>query len=875
METVKYPHAIAASELKEKLKTDLLQGLSDQEAKRRQKTYGVNEIKRSSNGIFKLFLRQVLNPMSIILLIATLVSLIYFSKLDALIISMALSVNILVGFWQEKKASGIFKALSSRLKVYAYVLRDGQKHKIPAQELVPGDIVFVESGSMIPADARLFEVKDLSVNESALTGESKLVHKSAETLQKDTPIYDMSNMVFSGTLAQAGFGKAVVVRIGEQTEFGKIAHEAKGQKELTPLQRQMKKLAIVLGVTLTGLSGAVGVFAYLNGYTLYEAGLIVLSLAVSAVPEGLPAAIAVTLAVGMERILKKDGLIKHSASAETLGSVDYILSDKTGTITTGDMELVGLVSMSDVLKSGDLTCNLDKRRAILEAATLASDAFLDKKGNTIKAVGRPIEKAILSFALDNGFSQDAMFMSGYARENLIPFSSSRRFAISLNMHPTYTSLVTLTGAPEPLMDISDYVFTEDNNIEFTKDLKEKFIEYQKTLNSKGYRTTAVARMVSNHIPSELEKGEKPQKGKVVFLGILVFEDEIRDEVKDAIAFAEKMGIKVLMVTGDHFETALAVAKRVNLAENGFQVVTGQKFESFSDDKLNEILDKGKIKIFARMLPHQKMRLVKTLKDRGQIVAMTGDGVNDAPALVKADIGIAVESGTDVAKASADMVLLKNSFKVITYAIEEGRSIALNIRRIIMFMVSTSFGELALISGAVLAGAPLPLLPQHLLWHNMIDGGLMNFPFAFEKGRGHKGTPADFKEMNRKGNRFIWIYGVISSFLFLSLYALLLALKIPQDDMRTIMFLVLTFSGLTMALSLKSLRDPVWRTNIFANRFFNFALAANLALLTVAFVYAPVERVLRLVLPNLVELGIILLFVFLNWFAIEILKKRLF
>ena len=874
--SIKKPEQKKLSQLKELLNGDFTHGLSEKQVKERLKEHGPNAIVKEFNGVvFIKLLSQIFNPLNLILIAALILSLIFFSVIDAGLILIALLINIIVGFWQERKADKIFATLSSKLETKTTVIRDGLKKVVSAKELVPGDVIVLQAGQMTPADARLFEVSELVVDESSLTGESRHITKSTEVILDNTPVYKHFNMVFAGSLIKEGTGKAMVVSTGMDTEFGKIAKDSQNiHITLSPTQTRMRKLALYLGATLFVLSAVVASTAFLKGYSLYESALIMVALAVSAVPEGLPAAIMVALAVGMERILKRDGLVKNSASAETLGSVDYILTDKTGTITSGNMELKGTASLAEAYKDADpILSAQNTARQILEAATLASDAFFEVNDKGVKtAMGRPIEKAIIKTSAEYGLSQDAMFNSGYARKRLVSFSSHRRYAISLNDHPVYGSVVLLSGAPEALMRISAFVQEENGTREFTDDKKKVFLRYQERLSSQGYKTTAVAQVVSSKISQSLIDGKRGDE-KIVFLGLLVFADEVRVDVKDAIKYAQDMGVGVLMVTGDHSATALAVAKEVGLADSNDQVVSGVDFESMSDEEVYRRLQN--IKIFARMLPAQKKRLIQILQNHNLKVAMTGDGVNDAPALALADIGVVVESGTDIAKEAGDLILLKNSFSVISFAVQEGRRLTLNIYRTIIFMVSTSFGELALLSGAVFAGAPLPLLPQHLLWHNMVEGGLMNFPFAFEKNVKNTKSLKDFKRVPRKSAKFTVLYGFLSSALLLALYAILLKLNFEEKEFRTIMFLSLSLSGFVMAMSLKNFYYPIWKINIFDNKFLNISIIANLSLLYIAFIFDPIKDMLQLVRPNYTDFWIIAIFLLLTLVVLEMVKYVLF
>ena len=863
-------HSIELKDLLRLLKSDEEKGLTHEEVEERIKKYGKNLIKKQQHfSVFKILVRQLSNPLILILIAAAILSFLFFSKTDFIIIIFALLVNFAVGVWQEKKANDIFQTLSSRLKLNARVVRDDRKALVPSEELVPGDIILLEAGMKVPADARIISEENLEIDESILTGESKAVAKENTTLAKDTPLYERKNIVFAGTVVLSGATKALVFATGKETEFGKIAAYSQAQnKEESRSQKRIKKISIILGVLLLSLALLVGVLAFYKGFPLKESLLLVISLAVASVPEGLPAAIAVAIAVGMERILRFGGLVKNASTAENIGDLDIVLSDKTGTLTTGKMSFVHSLDLGAIMHSS-LKSNKEAEKEILKSACLASDAFFDEKG---EATGRPIEKAILHAAKNISLIQERLFERGYERLNFLTFSSKRRYAASLNADPKHGRLVYFTGAPEALMAISNKVYLDGKSKDFGNKERELFKDAQKNLSLQGYRITAVARAFAVSIP---KTPEEIKNTDVEFLGLLIFEDEIREDVKQAIKDVKKMEIETFMVTGDNPQTALAIARRLNIAKSEAQVIEGVKFESLDDAEILSLIEQKDIKVFARMLPEHKLRLAKILKKEKNIIAMTGDGVNDAPALAFADVGIAVESGTDIAKSVADLILLKNSFSVIEKAIKEGRRVIANTHKIIIFMISTSFGELALLSFSVISSSPLPLLPKQLLWHNMVEGGLMNFPFAFEKGFKSQYAKKSYRSLDKKANQFIIYYGLLSSLLILVLYLFLLSIFDDITHIRSILFISLSVSGFILAFALKDLYKPVWKTNLFDNKFLNIAIIVNLSLLFIVFYFDSARELLSITTINLSDLITIVLYILANIFVTELVKGLIF
>ncbi len=858
------------------LNTNQETGLSTNEAQKRLEVFSYNiAVSGRDKGAFDILIKQFKNPLILILLFAVFLSSVFSSLTDALIILFALLVNVLIGFLQERKAGKIFEALSKHLDEKVTVIRNANKTLIDSKELVPGDIVLLEAGKKVPADLRILEAKHLKVDESVLTGESEPVEKKDTVCPENTELHNRENMLYAGTLILDGLAKAVTVYTAENTEFGKIAKESKlDNEEKTPVQKKVEKLSKIIAGAMVVVSAVIVALAYIQGLGFSELLLLVVALAVAAVPEGLPAAIAAALAVGMERILRRGGLVKYPAAAEALGSVDYILTDKTGTLTSGQMNMIRKIPFACIGKSNCV--DTSDETEIIKAAVLVSDAYLEKTTDGVKIHGRPIEKAIISSGMEQGFRQDEMFESLYTRLDFIPFSSARRFAVSLNKDPNFEKVAYLSGAPETLIEKSNFVLLNGESVKFTDDMKKRFLDLQSELSAKSYRITAAAKAHTDNL--DIFKSDKNEYPAIVFLGLMVFEDEVRDSAIRAVQDAQKMGTEVLMLTGDNKYTALAIARRVGIADDEQQVILGSDFENMNEGEVfNAIQRTDKpLRVFARMLPKHKKHLINILQRHDSAVAMTGDGINDAPALSLANIGIAVESGTDVAKSAADMILLKSSFESISFAIKEGRRVLLNIYKTIVYLLSTSVSETILIGVALSFGGPLPLLPSQLLWHNLIEGGLMNFPFAFDKET--KNT--DVLSKNKKGfERRNYIFTAYLAILFSSLllfaYAFMLYMNFSIEAIRTVLFVTFSTSGFFLALSLRNIFKPVFMSNLFSNPYLNVALAVNIFLLIVAFAFEPLRNILGIHIPSNFELVIILSIALVKWVGIELIKFFLF
>lgn len=856
-------HSQTLKDVEEALQTNLSFGLSSDEAAKRLRAYGPNELtKGAKDTLSKRFFKQFKSPLVYILLIAGIVTYFLGEYIDTGVIFAALLVNVVIGVVQEGRASKAFERLNESQEKFAAVLRDGERVTLHARLLVPGDVCFLEAGSVVPADIRLAEAKELLVNESALTGESAAVDKQITDLPADAPLTDRVNMIWMGTLVAAGAGLGIVVETGNDTEIGDIAENLIGSKDAkTPLQKNVAKLARYLLVVVLVALLVIFVLGIWRGASVTEMAILSIALAVSVIPEGLPAAVTVVLAIGMEHILRKRGLVRNLLAAETLGSTTCILTDKTGTLTEARMSLSFLATLADsvevdvsLAKPGGKDLSGDLLRA-MEVAVTTSDAFLEKdeEGHT-RTSGRPLERAVLDAGLAFGLDQREMLFS-HKRLDYIPFKSSVRFEVSLNENTKRGHrIVSLSGSPETILHLSSFVFLNGKQEPLNEARKGYFLDLVEKKAKEGMRFIAVAYKDTewDKLPRkrDAEHGVADEVLKdLIFVGLLAFSDPVRPDVPASIHRAQKAGARVIMLTGDHPETAAYIAKEAGItgAENG--AIIGSEVEEMSDEELLKTIKERSV--FARMVPTAKLRVANLLKEQGEVVAMTGDGVNDAPALKHADIGIAVGSGTAVAQEASDLILLDNSFSIIVAAIEEGRRIIDNLKKVVSHLLSTSFGEVFVITGAIALGLPLPILATQILWVNIIGGGLLNFAFAFEP------QEEGILERNPRSNemrsvftsgvkKLILLVGVVTGTIAFLLYLFLTSLGLPIEEIRTIMFVALSVDIMFIAFSLKNLHRPIWKTNLFSNKFLLLSLSISFLLLMLTLTVPFLQKVFDIV-----------------------------
>ncbi len=846
------------------LAVDTTAGLSHEEVQRRRSTYGENVFaKAERHSLGRVVLRQFKNPLVVVLCAAVVVTLGLGEHLDALVIFLALLINVVVGTVQEERAGAAFERLSASQERRAIVLRDGARENIPARELVPGDVVLLEGGYAVPADARIFEEKDLRVNEAVLTGEWLAVAKQSGELGRDVPLAERANMVWMGTLIEAGYGRALVVATGSRTELGRIAESLSSiEEQRTPLQENMRRIAHLISYFIAAALALIFIVGVLRGEGIREMVFIAIAVAVAAIPTGLPAALTIVLAIGMETILKRGGLVRNLLAAETLGSTTVILTDKTGTLTEARMRLAALQSYAGIRDASHVP--LGDNRFLLELAVMASDAFIEEDENDrtkLTVHGRPIEKAVVLAGLEVGVVQ-GLVHNDFPRLDYLQFTSARRFGASLHKNPhKKTNRIVLTGEPETLIEASAFVRLADKREQASEAIKVRFRERLAELAREGKRVIGVAyRDASFDSMPEEGPGVHELLKNVVFAGLLVFEDPVRPEVAAAIREVRGAGAQVIMLTGDNPETARTIAAEVGITVPGDElVVHASELEQWTDEELYEKLKV--VRAIARALPATKLRIARVLRARGEVVAMTGDGINDAPALRAASIGVAVGSGTEVAKEASDLVLIDNSFSVIVAAIEEGRRIIDNLKKIIAFLLSTSFSEIILIAGALAGGAAIPLTPVQILWANIVGGDLVSFAYAFEKKdpTAMRRNPRNAAAKNIVTRELVWlilILSVVSGLTSIALYYLLLSWRIPMEEIRTVLFVTIALDSIFFSFSLKAFDTPVWRIKPFENVHLLGALAVSLGLLLMALSVPAMRALLSLAPLTMFELGLL-------------------
>jgi len=733
-------HALAADDSLQAMNSRR-EGLSSEEARARLEKHGPNELPGSPpTSIAVIIARQFKSPLIYILLLAAILSVAVGDVSDASFIAIVLAVNALIGGYQEWKAEKSSRALQKLLQVRASVIRGGDTSDIDAREIVPGDICFLESGFRVPADLRLLSANGLEIDESLLTGESVAVHKDMLWIgAPETPVADRRNMAFAGSVVARGRGLGLVVSTGNETMVGELATGvAAAGPPSTPLMERMERFSRAVAIGVVGaalLIGALGVL--IHQYGVLEMVMFGVALAVSAIPEGLPITITIALAVAARRMAHRGVIIRRLAAVEGLGSCTMIASDKTGTLTTNEITATEIrlphgetltVTGRGFDPAGEVEAGGHALRAVPAhlrtlgaAAVLCNEADLHPHGSDWKWRGDPTEIALLSLGHKIGCTKDSL-LAEFPQVNAIPFEAENKFAATFHQTPGGIT-VFVKGAPERVLDMCRMGDDEQT---------ERFHRDSHEMAARGFRVLALA---SGSGPKDLTAEQTPPvPANLTFLGLVGMIDPLRSGVTESVATCHRAGIKVCMVTGDHPVTALAIAKELGLAERPDQLITGPEFSAKSGADLHEAINR--VRVFARMAPDQKLTLVQGARDMGHFVAVTGDGVNDAPALSAANIGVAMgKAGTDVARESSELVISDDNFNTIVAGIEEGRVAYDNIRKVIFLLVATGAAEVLLLGAAVITGLPLPLLPAQILWLNLVTNGIQDKPLAIEPAEG--------------------------------------------------------------------------------------------------------------------------------------------
>ncbi|MCR4274934.1 MAG: HAD-IC family P-type ATPase [Candidatus Campbellbacteria bacterium] len=866
-------HAHPIADVAEWLGADTTKGLSIDEVHRRQKLFGPNHFEK---GVRLSFIRKVWrylkSPFVLILGLAFVATLFLGSYTDAIVIALAIVINIAIGVFQEGRTDRAFERLTSSQERFSLVVRDGRIVRIPSRQIVPGDIVVIRAGEVIPADTRLFDARDVFCNEAPLTGEPMPVEKTTEVVFYNAPLTEQKNMVWMGTSMVSGNARGLVTTIGTATAMGNIAEQLLTTRDdQTPIQKNIAKLARFISIVVAGVTAVVFVLGILRGESISAMLLLAVAVAVSAIPEGLPAAVAVSLAVGMERLLEKGGLVRTMITAETLGSTTFILTDKTGTLTRAEMTFRNVYTADEGALSLGSTA-----QHVLRLGMLASDVVFESSTETdVHVNGRPMEKIMTESALALGVPR-AVFDT-HVTVGAVPFNSKERFAAYVRVDTeTKKRRMYVAGAPEILLHASTWQGT-DGKQKLSKEERDETHAFFERESEKGYRVIAVAWKDVPHTFDVQHLTRETVLNTLVFGGLISFEDPLRFDARGSVLRVQSAGARVCMITGDNQKTAATIAAAVGI-NGAHAVLTGVEIEPMSDSELLQALQTHSV--FARVLPLQKMRMAKVLKDAGEVVAMTGDGINDAPALKAADIGVALGSGTEVAKEASDLVLIHDSFSIIVSAIEEGRRIMDNLKKMVTHLLSTSFGEIMIIIGAIIAGMQLPILPVQILWLNIIEEGVLSFAFAFEP------VESDVLRRNPKSEgvktllssnvkKMILISGVVSGALAFGIFIALSSFDFSIEYIRTLMFGVLSLGAIVFALSLKSLSEPVWRIKLFNNPYLFWAVVTNTLLFVLTLTVPVLQNLLSVVSPGAFGWGLFVVSAALNLAIIEIVKLLVF
>ncbi|MBU0707844.1 HAD-IC family P-type ATPase, partial [Patescibacteria group bacterium] len=802
-------------------------GLTGKEVTARQKKYGQNSLPeghRASRLI--LLLNQFKSSLVYILLGAAGISLLLESFVDMYVILSAVIVNVIVGYVQESRAMKAMEKLRRIVQFQALVVRNGEEKNINVKDLVPGDIVVLEPGYKIPADIRFFDTVNLRINEARLTGESHPVTKTTKPLTGDLVLADRTNMGFMGTVVVGGSGRGVVCQTGTETELGQIAQMIKDTKEeKTPLQERLSSLSKLLGGMILLICLFIFAFGYFAGHGFLEMFTTSVAIAVAAIPEGLAVAVTVILAIGMQRILKHKALVRKLVAAETLGSTTVICTDKTGTLTEGEMKVVRVITNNQ-----DFETHEDKFRThlketgasfikALEIGVLCNDAHIENEYSDIKdwvIFGNPTEKALILAGSQVGLNRSNL-EKVTPRIDTVPFTSERKFMMTLHHDKKDNKVIYLKGAPEKVLEMSDSIDVDGKIEKLTPAKLEKLKKRYELLSNKGLRIIALAyRSRAIDFTKMIESPGLYEQ--FVFVGFMGIKDPLRKETKETIDLCKKSGIKIVMITGDHKLTAQAIANELGLPAKAENVLEGAEMSKMNNTQLQERVKK--ISVYARVTPKDKLRIVDAWQAIGEVVAMTGDGVNDAPALRAADIGVAVGSGTDIAKETASLIILDDNFKTIVEAVRQGRVVFDNIRKVVLYLLSDSFSEVIMISVSLLLGFPLPLLAAQILWINLVTDGFPDIALTLEPPEKavmeEPPIRRDEPIVNNEMKILIGVISLVTGLVTLGLFYFFYKATDDLDLARTIAFVSVGIDSLLYVFSCRSLRTSIFKKNPFSN-----------------------------------------------------------
>ena len=829
--------ALPIQDIEGLLSTDAEGGLSGTEAAARLKQYGGNAlVERKRRGLLAKFFSQFKSFMIIILLGAAVIAGItgYMTGegfADPLIILAIVLVNACIGTAQEAKAENALEALEDMAAPHCTVVRNGQRQEIAARGLVPGDLVMLEAGDLVPADMRLVEAANLTIQEAALTGESMPEPKHTEPLGQDTPLADRENMAFSSGIVTYGRGSGIVTATGMRTELGKIADMLQAVPDTqTPLQIKIDRMGRFLGTAALSICVLVFAAGFFQGREVLSMFMIAVSLAVAAIPEGLPAVATVALAMGMQRLAGKKAIVRHLPAVETLGSTTVICSDKTGTLTQNKMTVVSMFTDGRAM---DISAEAaqetgDEQRRLLLAGVMANDGTVHSTPEGVHFAGDPTETALLELGLRFGLHKEDL-EDQFPREAEVPFDSERKMMSTVNRESSGGFTLFVKGGPDEVLARCTSILLHGKAEPLDEAVRESIRAENQDMAKGALRVLATAYKSLAALPETIDNATL--ETGLIFCGLFGLMDPPREEARAAVAICRAAGIRPVMITGDHMITALAVAEKLGIAQPGDAVLSGADLEALPESALAARV--GHTAVYARVAPEHKVRIVQALQTQGAVVAMTGDGVNDAPALKLADIGVAMGvTGTDVARQAADIVLADDNFATIVTAVEEGRRIYDNILKAVQFLLSTNIGEVLVISIAIFANWTTPLLPVHILWINLVTDSLPALALSIDPaGSGiMQRPPIDARKGILQGGFLLRIVLQGALIAFLSLTAFHIGMQSNPATAQTMTFAVLAFAQIAHALNVRSARESA-----FAGLGSNMYLLGALGLVFIAMV----------------------------------------
>mgnify|MGYP000875930835 CR=1 FL=1 len=831
-------HTKSQEEIENLLETSIEKGLTEEIVAKRLEEHGTNELDhQEGRSLWAMIVDQFKDFMVIILIVAALISGLLGEATDAIIILVIVLLNAFLGVIQENKAEESLAALKKMAAPHAKVRRNGRPGLIDASKLVPGDVVILETGDFVPADMRLIETSNLKIEEAALTGESVPVEKDHGLLEEDDiPLGDRINMAYSSSIVTYGRGIGIVVETGMSTQMGRIARMIQSEEGMkTPLQKRMESLGKLLALAALGICALIFIVGVLYGKDIFTMFFTSVSLAVAAIPEGLPAIVTIVLALGVQRMAKRNAIIRKLPAVETLGSATVICSDKTGTLTQNKMTVKQLYYNHEFKDASSGSHKVDDHlQLLMTTSILCNDTQIKDDSQGPKTIGDPTETALVDLGLNYGMDKRSMD-NDFKRVYEIPFDSDRK--LMSTVHRVNSGFRVFTkGATDELLDRCNGILLNGKVEELTQEHIEDIKKANETMASKALRVLSMAYKDIDEIPSKESEGEL--ENNLIFVGILGMIDPPREEAKEAVKLCKRAGIKPVMITGDHKITAVAIAKELGILEEGDEAVTGVEIEAMGDEELKERI--RHISVYARVAPEHKVRIVKGWQKWGQIVAMTGDGVNDAPALKRADIGAAMGIvGTDVAKEAADMVLTDDNFSTVVAAVEEGRIIFSNILKSIQFLLSCNVGEIMLLFIATMLNWEAPLLPIHILWVNLVTDSLPALALGVDPAE--KGI---MDQRPRDPSRGIFDRALIAKILYqgvmvglLALIAFVIGNRIDVTTGRTMSFAVLALSQLSHVFNVRSNTKSAFQVGFFTNKKLLGAVAFS-ALLQISVITLP-------------------------------------